>query len=78
MYYTSHVKSVNVTNATDTNISTLHEQIEKKFRAEPQEIQDKVMHIHSEQTTSKKASKNVSVAEDKEVKLVTDMEMWTR
>ena len=78
MYYTSHVKSVNATNAADTNISTLREQIEKKFRAEPQEIQDEVMRIHSEQTTGKKASKNMSVAEDEEVKLVTDMEMRTR
>jgi len=67
-----------MTNATDTNISTLCEQIKKKFRVEPQEIQDKVMCIHSEQTTGKKASKNASVAENKEVELVTDMEMQTR
>ena len=82
MYYTSCVKPnspVNATNTTDTKISTLHEQIKKKFREEPQEIQDEVMRIHSEQTASKNTSINASVAEDDEdFDLVTDMEMRTR
>ena len=59
MYHTSQVKSDSPVNVTDANISTLCKQIEKKFRVEPQEIQDKVMCIHSEQTTSK----NMSIAE---------------
>ena len=82
MYYTSRVKPnspVNTTNVTDTKISTLHKQIEKKFREEPPEIQDEVMCIHSEQTAGKNTSINVSVAEDDEdFDLVTDMEMRTR
>jgi hypothetical protein len=72
MYYTSWVKP---NNSTDANISTLHEQIEKKFRAEPQEIQDEVMRIHSEQTISKA----MSIAKgEEETNLVTDMETRTR
>ena len=82
MYYTSCVKPdspVDATDATDTNISTLCEQIEKKFRAEPQEIQDEVMHIYSEQTTGKSVSKSVPAAEDtEEIDRVTDMEVHTR
>ncbi|KAI5996561.1 hypothetical protein F5J12DRAFT_785356 [Pisolithus orientalis] len=35
-------------------MSSLHNQIDKKFRVEPQEIQDEVMHIHNEQHTSRK------------------------
>ena len=82
MYYTSHVKPnspVDTTNVTDTNISTLCEQIKKKFRVEPQEIQDEVMRIYSEQTTSKSASKSAPAAEDaEEIDCVTDMEVRTR
>ena len=82
MYYTSCVKPnspVDMTNVTDTNISTLHKQIKKKFRGEPQEIQDKVMRIYSEQTTGKSASKSVPAAEDREeIDHVTDMEVCTR
>ncbi|KAI5999829.1 hypothetical protein F5J12DRAFT_895072 [Pisolithus orientalis] len=51
MYYTSQVKP-NI--STDSNISSLHNQINKKFRVEPQEIRDEVMCIHNEQHTSRK------------------------
>ncbi|KAI5992360.1 hypothetical protein F5J12DRAFT_897249 [Pisolithus orientalis] len=51
MYYTSQVKP---DISTDSNISSLHDQIGKKFRVEPQEIQDEVMHIHNKQHTSRK------------------------
>ncbi|KIM60070.1 hypothetical protein SCLCIDRAFT_26860 [Scleroderma citrinum Foug A] len=68
------IKSDSPVNATDAKISTLREQIEKKFRVEPQEIQDEVMRIHNEQTTSK----NTSLAEDEEeTDLVADMEVHT-
>ncbi|KAI5999768.1 hypothetical protein F5J12DRAFT_784546 [Pisolithus orientalis] len=49
MYYTSWVKPNNI--STNSNISSLCDQINKKFRVEPQEIQDKVMHIHNKQHT---------------------------
>ncbi|KAI6146259.1 hypothetical protein BKA82DRAFT_4356660 [Pisolithus tinctorius] len=51
MYYTSQVKP---DISTDSNISSLCDQIDKKFRVEPQEIRDEVMCIHNEQHTSRK------------------------
>ena len=82
MYYTSRIKPdspVDMTDATDTNISTFREQIKKKFRVEPQEIQDKVMRIYSEQTTGTSTSKSAPAAEAaEEINRVTDMEVRTR
>ena len=63
MYYTLRVKHDNPLNSTDTTIASICRQIENQFKAEPQEIQDKVMHIHMEQTTGKN---DKSVAEDEE------------
>ncbi|KIO12149.1 hypothetical protein M404DRAFT_7021 [Pisolithus tinctorius Marx 270] len=51
IYYTLRVKP-NI--STDSNISSLCDQIDKKFRVEPQEIQDEVMRIHNKQHTSRK------------------------
>ena len=50
-YYTSRVKPD--LDPTDTNISVLRQQIERKFKAESKEIQDEVMRIHKEQITNK-------------------------
>ena len=63
MYYTLQVKHNNPLDSTDTTIVSIHGQIENWFKAEPQEIQDEVMHVHMEQTTSKN---DKSVAEDEE------------
>ena len=64
MYYTSRVKPELPLDSTDsTNISTLRQQTEKKFKAEPKEIQDEVMRIHEEQITSKNST---AVAKDDE------------
>jgi len=59
MYYTSRVKPNNVGNSTDTNISSIRDRIEQKFKAESLEIRDEVMRIHNKQKTE-------SVAEDEE------------
>ena len=53
IYYTSRVKP----DIVDTNISSIRDQIEQKFKAESSEIRDEVMRIHNEQ-------KAESVAED--------------
>ena len=53
MYYTSRVKP----DIVDTNISSIRDQIEQKFKAESSEIRDEVMRIHNDQ-------KAKSVAED--------------
>ena len=45
MYYTSRVKP----DIVDTNISSIRDQIEQKFKAESSEIHDEVMRIHNEQ-----------------------------
>ena len=50
-YYTSRVKPD--LDSTDTNISALRQQIERKFKSESKEIQDEVMRIHEEQITNK-------------------------
>ena len=63
MYYTSWVKPDNSLNSPAQNICGLHGHIEKKFKDEPQEIQDEVMCIHSEQSSSKN---DTSVFEDKD------------
>jgi len=60
MYYTSRVKPNIVGNSTDTNISSIRDRIEQKFKAESSEIRDEVMRIHNKQKTK-------SVAEDEEV-----------
>ncbi|KAL4063756.1 hypothetical protein J3A83DRAFT_4378402 [Scleroderma citrinum] len=71
MYYTSQVKPKIAGNSTDFNISNLHDHIEKKFRAEPQEIQDEVMCIHNKQSISK----NMPAAEcNKEINLDVNMD----
>ena len=63
MYYTSRVKPNNSLNSPAQNICGLHRHIEKKFKDKPQEIQDEVMCIHSEQSSSKN---NTLVFEDKD------------
>lgn len=65
MYYTSQVKPDMPCDSKDSSISNLHDQIEQKFRAEPQEIQEEVMCIHDEQSSL--ISKNsMAFAEDEE------------
>ena len=60
MYYTSQVKHDNPLDSADTTIASIRRQIKKRFKTE---IQDEVMHIHREQTTSKN---DMSVAEEEE------------
>jgi len=64
MYYTSQVKPDMPCDSKDSSISNLPDQIEKKFRAEPQEIRDEVMRVHDEQSSTSKNS--TSIAEDDE------------
>jgi len=63
MYYTSRVKHDNPLDSANTTIASIRGQIKKRFKTEPQEIQDKVMCIHREQTTGKN---DMSVAEEEE------------
>jgi len=63
MYYMSWVKPDNSLDSPAQNIYSLRRHIEKKFKDKPQEIQDEVMCIHSEQSSSKN---NTLVFEDKD------------
>ncbi|KIM55582.1 hypothetical protein SCLCIDRAFT_10945 [Scleroderma citrinum Foug A] len=64
MYYTLWVKPDMPCNSKDSSISSLHDQIEKKFMAELQEIQDEVMRVHDEQSSTSKNT--MSIGEDDE------------
>lgn len=64
MYYTLWVKPDMPCNSKDSSISSLHDQIEKKFMAELQEIRDEVMHVHDEQSSTSKNT--TSIGEDDE------------
>lgn len=75
MYYTSRVKPEIPLDSTDTNISMLRQQTERKFKTEPKEIQDEVMRIHKEQITSKNS---IAVAKDDEAHLDINVEVCQR
>jgi len=76
MYYASWVKPDNSLDSLAQNISSLRKQIEKEFKDEPQEVQDEVMHIHSEQSSSKN---NMLVLDDEDqAHLELDAEMRQR
>jgi len=53
MYYASRVKPDESLNSPAHDICSLRGKFEKKFKDESQEIQDEVMRIHSEQSSSK-------------------------
>jgi len=74
MYYTSQVKHDNPLDSADTTIASIRRQIKKRFKTEPQEIQDEVMRIHREQTTSKN---DMSVAEEEEEDTYLDIDPET-
>ena len=71
MYYTLRVKPDMPCDSKDSSISNLCDQIKKKFRAELQEIQDEVMRVHNEQSSTSKNS--TSIAEDDEETYPDDM-----
>ena len=73
-YFTSRVKPD--LDSTDTNISTLRQQIERKFKAESKEIQDEVMRIHEEQITNKDST--IVAKDDEEAYLEIDVEARQR
>ena len=76
MYYTLWVKLDNSLNSLTQNICSLHRQIEKKFKDEPQEIQDKIMCIHCEQSSSK--NDMLVLEEEDQAHLELDAEMCQR
>ena len=77
MYYISRVKpKLPLDSTNSTNISTLFQQTEKKFKVEPKEIQDEVMHIHKEQITSKNST--AVTKDDEETYLNIDVQVCQR
>ena len=73
-YFTSWVKPD--LDSMDTNISTLRQQIERKFKAESKEIQDEVMRIHEEQITNKDST--IVAKDDEEAYLEINVEAHQR
>ena len=63
MYYTSRVKPNMACDSQDPKISSIRDQIKKQFKAEPQEIQDEVMRICDEQSSSGQETRS-TVADD--------------
>ena len=72
MYYSSQIKPDNSLDLPAQSICDLCRQlIEEKFKDEPQEILDEVMHVHSEQSNSKD---DTLVEDEDQAYLVLDAE----
>jgi len=75
MYYTSRVKPDIACDSQDSKISSVRDRIMKRFKAEPPEIQDKVMRIADVQSSINQKTRS-TVADDEET--YPDVDVDTR
>ena len=77
-YYTSRVKpNVACDSLADSKISSIRDQIKKQFKAEPQAIQDEVMRICEEQSSTSQKTRS-TVADDEGTYPDVDVETHIR
>jgi len=77
MYYTSRVKPDIACDSQDSKSSSIRNQIMKRFKAEPPEIQDEVMRIADAQSSINQKTRS-TVANDEETYLDVDVDTCIR